>query len=236
MQANVAPLPVSHRLWAWFEANRKPALGGVAIVILVGLIIGFFAWKHGDTDQRAGEELSTITASQLGVIMPRPNPAQDLLAISSHYPNTPAGAQSLLLAGTDYFTTGKYSEAQAVFERFVREYRDSEFTGDALLGIAASLEGQGKTDQAIAAYKNLIERHGSDVAVPQAKFALANLYDAQNKPELARDLYEELERNPYSSIANDAAMRLEELTSKHPNLGAAMPVTATNTTFRIEKK
>ena len=236
MQANVAPLPVSHRLWAWFEANRKPALGGVAIVILVGLIIGFLAWKHGETDQRAGEELSTITASQLGVIMPRPNPAQDLLAISSKYPNTPAGAQSLLLAGTDYFTTGKYSEAQAVFERFVREYRDSEFTGDALLGIAASLEGQGKTDQAIAAYKNLIERHGSDVAVPQAKFALANLYDAQNKPELARDLYEELERNPYSSIANDAAMRLEELTSKHPNLGAAMPVPATNTTFRIEKK
>jgi TolA-binding protein len=236
MQANVAPLPVSHRLWAWFEANRKPALGGAAIVVLAGLIIGFLAWKHGATDQQAGEELSAIAASQMGAVMPRPNPAQDLLAIAAKYPNTPAGAQALLFAGSTYFTDGKYAEAQAEFERFAREYRDSEFAGDALLGIAASLAAQGKTDQAISAYKNLIERHGNDIAVPQAKFALANLYAAQNKPELARDLYEELTRNPYSSIANDAAMRLEELSSKHPNLGAAMPVPATNTTFRIEKK
>lgn len=234
MQPDVAPLPLSHRLWAWFEANQKPALIGAAVILVAGCIVAFILWQHGQTEIAAGQALAEVTGGQIGATMPQANPAQEYLGIASKYANAPASVQALLLAGSTLFTEGKYAEAQTQFERFIREYHDSEFMGDALLGIAASLEAQGKTDAAVTAYKNLIERHQNDLAVPQAKFALARLYEAQNKPELARDLYEELERYPYSSIANDAAMRLEELTAKYPKLGAAAAV-PTNT-FRIEKK
>ena len=51
---------------------------------------------------------------------------------------------------------------------------------------------------------------------------LACLYEAQNKPELARNLFEEVERNnPYGSLGSEAGMRLEELKLKYPSL--AMP-------------
>ena len=55
--------------------------------------------------------------------------------------------------------------------------------------------------------------------LPQARFALARLYEAQNKPELARNLFEEVERNnPYGSLGSEAGMRLEELKIKYPSL------------------
>jgi hypothetical protein len=71
----------------------------------------------------------------------------------------------------------------------------------------------------MAAYKELIERHPGDSAVPQAKFALARLYEAQNKPELARTYFEEVaQADPYGSVGSEAGMRLEELKIKYPNL------------------
>jgi TolA-binding protein len=234
-QSEVAQLPLSHRLLAWFDANRKPAMIGALVIVVVGFIIGYVVWQHGQTQVAAGTAFTDAAAGQIGMAIPRANPSQAYLAVVSKYPNAPAGAQALLMAAVTSFTDGKFADSQAQFERFVREYHDSEFMGDALLGIGACYDAQGKADQAVAAYKNLYERHPNAAAVPQAKFALARIYEAQAKPELARDLYEELERYPYSSIANDAAMRLEELTAKFPKLAAAAAI-PTNTTFRIEKK
>lgn len=125
---------------------------------------------------------------------------------------------------------GKSSDAKAQFERFSREYTDSPFRGEALLGIAACLDAQGKANEAITAYKELIDRHPTDAVLPQARFALARRYEAQNKPELARTLFEEVERNnPYGSLGSEAGMRLEELKVKYPNLAASSVPPTTNT-------
>jgi hypothetical protein len=91
--------------------------------------------------------------------------------------------------------------------------------GEALLGIAASLDAQGKTNEAATAYKDLIDHHPGASVVPFAKFSLARLYAAQNKPELARSLFEDVERSvpPYSSLGPEAGMRVEELNLKFPS-------------------
>jgi TolA-binding protein len=130
----------------------------------------------------------------------------------------------LLLAGGNLFTEGKYSEAQAQFDKFTRDHHDSPFMGEALLGLGASLEAQGKTDAAIAAYKDVISRHPGESVVPDAKFALARLYEVQNKPELARDLYLEVERESrFSSKGIEAGMRIEDLMAKYPKLAPVNP-------------
>jgi hypothetical protein len=55
------------------------------------------------------------------------------------------------------------------------------------------------------------------------------LYEAQNKPELARSLFEEVARNnPYGSLGSEAGIRLEELKIKYPNLVAPVTPTPTN--------
>jgi hypothetical protein len=93
----------------------------------------------------------------------------------------------------------------------------------------------------VAAYKDLIARHPNEIVIPQAKFNLASLYEAQNKPEMARELYEQVERGaPFTSFGNEAGVRMEELIAKHPNLAPPPPapiaVAPTNAPVILPKK
>jgi tetratricopeptide (TPR) repeat protein len=225
MDSDVAQLPVMDRLEIWFGKNRKQALTGATIAIAVGLIVGFYLWYRGEKEASASEALTSVSLPTGPG--PRTETADAYLKVAANYPNSSAAARAVLLAGGTFFVDGKYDQAKAQFEKFVRDYHDATFMGEALLGIAACLDAQNKTDEAIRAYKDLTEHHSGDPAVPQAKFALARLYEAQGKPELARTLFEDIARSePYSSIGSEAGMRLEELKMKHPELFAPPPQAA----------
>jgi TolA-binding protein len=158
------------------------------------------------------------------------------LKVAATYPKSSAAARAVLLAGGTLFVEGKYDQAKAQFEKFVHEYRDTTFMGGALLGIAACLDAQNKTDDAIRAYKDLTEHHSGDPAVPQAKFALARLYEGQGKPELARSLFEDVARSdPNSSLGSEAGMRLEELKMQHPELFAPPPTMIPEATQKLQQ-
>src|SRR5215831_9894848 len=117
MLSNVAQLPLSHKLWAWFETNKKPALAGAGIVVALGLIIWFISWRHDETQIAAGNALSDVAARVVGTQGGSPDTASAFLWIASTYPNSSAGARALLLAAGTLFVDGKYSEAQAQFEK-----------------------------------------------------------------------------------------------------------------------
>jgi tetratricopeptide (TPR) repeat protein len=221
MESNVEQLPVSHKAWAWFEANKRPALWGGGVLLVVGVIVAFVLYRQSEQEVAASEALSSVSASRLTGADSSAATAQAYLKVASEYPSTQAGARALLLAAGSLFTEAKYPEAKAEFEKFRREHGDSPFLGEALLGIAACLDAQGNAREAMTAYRDLITRRPTDYVLPQARFALARLCEAQNEPEQARNLYEEVERSdPYSSLAAEAGMRLEDLKAKHPNLFA----------------
>jgi tetratricopeptide (TPR) repeat protein len=234
MSSEVVELPLSHKLWAWFETNRKQATWGSAIIVVVGLIIWFVVWQQGEKEVNASEALSKVTSMIATSPGARPD-ASAYLKVAADYPKSSAGARALLLAAGSYFVEGKYPEAKTHFERFAREHHDSPFMGQALLGIAACLDAQGKTNEALTTYKDLVDHRPGENVVPQAKFALARLYEAQGKVDLARTLFEDLARaDAYSSIGSEAGMRLEELLVKNPQL--IQKPTATNTgTFKLQK-
>jgi predicted negative regulator of RcsB-dependent stress response len=220
MDSDAAQLPMFDRLEIWFGKNRKQALTGATIVIAMGLIVGFYLWYKQEKEANASEALTSVSLP-VGPGTHTDN-ADAYLKVAANYPNSSAAARAVLLAGGTFFVDGKYDQAKAQFEKFVREYRDATFMGEALLGIAACNDAQGKTDDAIRAYKDLADHHSGDPAVPQAKFALGRLYEAQGKPELARTYFEDVARaEPYGSIGSEAGMRLEELKLKHPELFAA---------------
>lgn len=224
MDQNVAQLPVSHQAWAWFEKNKKQTLWVTAIVAVVGLAVWYLALQREENEVQAGQLLSDAEMAHSGFGGSTQEIAQAYLKIAAAYPKTAAGARALLLGAGTLFTQGKFADAEAQFQKFTRDYRDNPLLGQALLGIAACLEAQGKTEQAITAYRDLASRHPTDSVIPQAKFALGRLYEAQNKPELARDFYEQVERESrFSSLGNEAGVRVEELIQKHPNLAPPPP-------------
>ncbi len=230
MDAKVADLPLTDKLWAWFETNKKPVVGVVVAAAVVGLITWFILWQREEKANAAGDALSSVLVSQWMGAGARPETvesAQAYLKVASAYPNSSAGERALLLAGDSFFVAGKYADAQAQFEKAARDYRDSPLRPQALLGIAASLNAQGKTDAAIAAYKELLARHTSASVIPQAKFSLACLYEAQQKLELARDLFLEVERDDrVRSLSYEASTRLQNLLDKNPRLAPSAQVPA----------
>jgi predicted negative regulator of RcsB-dependent stress response len=219
MESDVGQVPLSHKAWAWFEANKKQTFWGIGGVLILGVIVAFFLYRQNEAEVAASEALSNVSVPQLTGAGSRGDTADAYLKVAAAHPKSRAGARALLLAAASFFVEGKYPEAKAQFERFTREHSDSPFRGQALLGIAACQDAQGNTREAMAAYKDLIDRHAGDNVLPQARFALARLHAAQNEPEQARNLFEEVERtDPYGSLGSEAGMRLEELKAKFPKL------------------
>ena len=121
------------------------------------------------------------------------------------------------MAGEQYFTSGKYPEAQAQFERFTKEFVGNPFTPQAVFGRASALEAQGKTEEAARAYKEVADRYPAAAVAPQAKFALGRIFESQSKWTEARSAYEEILRTyQNSSLREEAAIRAEELRAKLP--------------------
>ena len=230
MDSDAAQLPLSDRLLAWFETNKKLALWGAVVIVAGGLIIGFLVWRKGEREIEAGEALSAASVPYSSGMVHGGGAAEAYLKVANEYSGTKSAIRAKLLAAEDYFSQGKFDQARSLFEQFRREHGDNPLAGQALLGIAACLEAQAKIPEATVAYKDMVEHRPNDSATPQAKFALANLYETQNKPEQALPLFEDIVRaDPYGSLGSEAGIRAEEIKQKHPNL-APSPVTPMNMT------
>src|SRR5437016_2872362 len=198
MESEVTPSLSFFKLVSWFEKNKKQAIWGAIILVAVVLFASLILWRQAQREEAASEELSKVTAPQLGA---RPEPAEAYLKVAAEYPKSGAAARALLLGAGSLFTEGKYDQAKAEFEKLLRDHKNSPFTSQAMLGVAACLDAQGKTNEAMSEYRRIGERYPNQNVAPQAKFALARLYEAQNKPSDALTLFEEVNRTaPGTSI------------------------------------
>ncbi len=227
MDANVAQLPVADRLWMWFDTYKKHLVAGVGALCLIGLVVWFVLYQREQKQIEAGSALTQVATGQGDVTGQRNENPDAYLKVAKEYPNSMTGARASLLAAGALFAEGKYTDAQAQFDRFTREYPGNPLMGEALLGVAACLDAENKSDQALSAYNDLVTRHPNDSFVPQAKFAMGRIYESQNKLEKARDEYQDVARtSPMSSIGDEAGVRLVELIAKNPSLAPAAPVSS----------
>ncbi|HWH69214.1 MAG TPA: tetratricopeptide repeat protein, partial [Candidatus Sulfotelmatobacter sp.] len=128
MESDVAQLPLSDKLWAWYETYQKQIIGGTAIALVVGLIVWFVVWQQNEKATAAGEALSSVAVAQMGT-EGTAGAAEDYLKVAAKYPNTDAGIRAQLLAAGSLFAAGKYAEAQTQFQKFTREHRDNQERG-----------------------------------------------------------------------------------------------------------
>src|SRR5439155_136733 len=86
MAQEVAQLPVSDRAWAWFETNRKQAIRGGAIVVVVGVGIYAYFWHANQKLVTAGEALSKVEALAALPGGARNVSADAFLKVAAEYP------------------------------------------------------------------------------------------------------------------------------------------------------
>lgn len=232
MQPEVSESDGMLRFEAWVHSNRNQILTGIIVIAVAGLgIYGYLSYEEGK-ETRAAEALTNVQP-----VRPRENPAPGELAtgylkVAADHAGTVAGKQAVLRAATALFGDGKYSEAQAQFEKFLSISSGSPFAPQAAFGVAACLDALGKTTDAAAKYDEVAKRYSTDGVAEDAKLALAKLYVAQNKPELAYKMFEEITQTSRGgNAAQEAFMKRQELVQKFPYLQSNTPSLTTPTTI-----
>lgn len=208
-----------YQLVAWAHANRKRLMAGLVVVLVAGGVFGFTIWNKSHHELMANEALANIKDPPGSREHPTTADAAPYLQVANDYSGTASAARARLMAGGALFEAGNFKDAKEQFEKFLQENPSHPMANEALLGVAASLEGDGKNADAIARYEDLIKHHMADTTSPQAKSALARLYLAENRPEDALPLYEELARgNNSESWVIEAEIQRQELFARYPNL------------------
>ncbi len=224
MQAQDATTLFLLKLWPWVEANKNRLIAGAAFAAIAIFIIWFVACQRESKEIAAGQALTQVVLSSGAPA------AEAYLKIATQDPGTAAGQRALLQGAAALFGAGKFADAQAQFQKYLDAHRDSEFSGQAALGVAASLDAQGKTDLAVSAYQRVINSAYDAPLVSAAKFGLARIDESQGRLNDALVLYQDVaSANPSTSLGSEAAMRLMELRSKLPvATPAKIPAAPTN--------
>jgi len=214
---------------AWLEAdngkNKKRLAIGAVVILVVAFGVYVYNYLAEQKDKQASAALIELRPPLTGADATNepPVPASSFLKVVQEYPGTPAAERAMLLAAGSYFTDGKYSEAQAQFDRLIKEHPSSEWAPDAAYGIAASLESQGKRDEALQAYNHVATAYATSAVANEARMAMARIYEAKNQPAEALKQYEDVSRNGMASMrGQEAIMARSQLLKKHPELDKPM--------------
>jgi TolA-binding protein len=206
----------------WLETNKTPVIAACVAAVVIGFGIAAYEWKSSQTEVQASDALLQLKTTFGRSEETNPVPASAYLSVASQYPGTTAGERALLLGAGQLFSEGKYPEAQSEFSKFLRDRPQSPFAATAAYGVAASLEAQGKQDEALAAYQNLSVRFPNSSILPDSKLAVGRIYVAKNQPESALRVYDELIKSPDLSgagtAASEAATARQQLLAKYPDL------------------
>lgn len=211
---------------AWFEVHKKQVLI-VGIAALAAVIIGviYTHWSE-QRELAANEALLVLRPPVAGPDRNRPVPSDKYLKVAEEYSSAAAGKRALLLAAEAMFVEGKFDQAKSTFERFLAENPGHVMSPQADLGIAACLEAQGQTKEALTAYDQVRKRYPQDGALSaQARLAMARINESQGNLPQAHTLYRELveasRAQGYNSWIEEASTRMFKMEKEHPELAAA---------------
>jgi tetratricopeptide (TPR) repeat protein len=206
-------------LVAWADARRKQLMWTAAAVAAVGLLVGLY-FMHKNSHEAAGN--AAFFALKL------PVPGKDALTaadaapfaqVADDYSDTTGGARAMLMAGRIYFEAGDFEKARAMFQRMLAEHSDYPLANEAAIGVALSLEAEGKLAEATARMEDIVRRGPQDSTWTQAQSALGRLYTEQNHPDRALEAYKQLlSANDNDSWTMEARPQISDLLDKYPAL------------------
>jgi predicted negative regulator of RcsB-dependent stress response len=214
METQDASTEILFKLWPWLEANKNRLLWGGVIIVVLGLVYSFVSWQHEQNVIAAGEAFTQIAFTPATTLSASQR-ADEFAQLAAKYSGTEAGQRAQLQAAATLFDAGNYADAQTQFQKFL-DASSGPLAASAALGVAASLEAQGKLDQAATAYLRVTSSYSGSPADLQAEFSLGRLAEAQGKLTEAESYYENAARSGQAggTISEEAEGNAYELKLK----------------------
>ena len=206
----------------WTVAHRKTITGGlIALIAAVVVAAGLF-WYHEHRSALASDQLGrALVTYNAPVGMPSTDKQmisfktvaerataakQDFYRISNEFGSTRSGQMAHYFAALCESDLGNYKVAEDQL-KVVANSRDAEVASLAKLALGSVYRSENKDSDAVAVFKELIERPTASVPKVSAQLALASLYEAK-QPAEAKKLYQQIAKDdPKSPAAQIAGQR-----------------------------
>lgn len=194
----------------WFEEHvREVSIIAVVLIVLVG---GIFGYRRMSAATERNAEQAFFAAQQLRQTGDAARAEAELSKVTTQYRGTAGGTQAGMVVAQLRYDAGKYAEGLQALEQLKDGGVDAEFEASVEALIAAGYEGQGKFAEAAAAYLRAAEeaRFAADRVSYQAD--AARVLGAEGKVAEAVKLWQAIADDPSSPLADEARVRLGELT------------------------
>jgi tetratricopeptide (TPR) repeat protein len=227
MESEAPPSAGWYHFLGWLDVNRKRVIMGAVIVAVIAAAIATAIWYQRQRREEAARAVSSVRLPFDPLQVPDVKIAEEYLKVAKQYDGTAASGHALLKAASIYFANGQFSQAQAQFQRFLKDHGEDDLVPSAQFGVAACLDAQGKSADAIQRYNDFTRAFPNDPAIDEARLALARLYEKSNQPQQAVEILNRMTNAPpFSPIGGEVQDRLKAIYAKNPNLA---PVAAPRT-------
>jgi tetratricopeptide (TPR) repeat protein len=210
------------------EHQTKHLVGAVVVLVVAAVAIG--GWYYMNSlDQKAGAEFNIAARTLETPVRPAGMPPQpgfdsfasgkerataahkQFQAIVDKYPHTHTADMARYFVGLTSFQMEDYPAA----ERSLQDSANASNKDMAALGkfaLASVYRAENKDAQAIDLYKQLIDKPTMSVSKVTAQLELAQFYQGKQKPDEAKRIYEQVQKeNPSTEAASLAQQRVGQL-------------------------
>jgi TolA-binding protein len=213
----------------WSEEHKSTLiLAAIAVVVIAAIALG--GWYYiNSQDEKASAELSTAVRTFETPVRPAGVPAQpgydsfassqerataarkQFQAIVDKYPRTHTADMARYFVGLAAAQLGDNAAA----ERSLQEAAHSSNADLAALGkfaLASVYRAENKDAQAVDLYKQLMDKPTLVVSKATAQLELASFYESRQKPDEAKKIYDQVQKeNPATEAASLAQRRVVAL-------------------------
>ena len=204
---------------AFFEKNKQIIIGAIiAVIVIVG---GFFAYRNLVVQPRAEKASTALSVGQNYFMMGNFDAALNgdatgnlgFIAIASKYSSTDAGNLANLYAGLCYANKGDAQNAVKYLEKF--DTSDDHMISPASMAALGNCYAKlGNTDKAISYLKKAAEKADNNSLSPIFLIQAGELLESQNKPDDAKQLYQEVKTKYNKSALAQSIDKYIERVSK----------------------
>lgn len=180
---------------SFFERHRLPLIILAAAAVGAAVVFGVSSYRVSSRKTAAARALSEAQTRQ------------DLEAVYKNYPETPSGPLALIQAGAFSFSAGDYTASRNAYLLFRERYPEHTLADFAQMGIASSLEAEGRWNEAIEAYRQVIAQYPGSARVAEAAFNQGRCWREAGRLADARrsfqEVFERFPQSPYAFLARD---------------------------------
>ena len=213
----------------WAAENQSTLItAAVVVAVILAVVIGGWTYVNYRNQQGRGM-LSSAIDKYNAPIRPAGQPATpdqlsyasgaerakaanaEFSQVAQKYSFTQSGRIAHYFEGITLRDMGDTAGAEKQLNEVASSW-DKNMAGLAKLALAGLYANANQTAKAIDLYKQLIDHPSNSVGKWTPQFELADLYQANNQPQDARKLYEQLQKeSPTSPIGQAATQKLQAL-------------------------